>query len=69
MMFHIERLLLQPFWKFDLWDRIRYTLQDSRNTDHLLNLCGKPLKVIIPIEYFPNVYFSHKQAVILSPLE
>lgn len=69
MMFHIECLLLQPLWKFNLGDRIGDSLQNSRDADHFLDLCGEPLKVIIPIEYFPYVYFSDKQAVIFSPLE
>jgi hypothetical protein len=66
---HIKGLLLQPLRQLYLRDRVGNALQDCRNTDHLLNLRGQPLKVIIPIEDLPNIHIATQQGVISRPFE
>lgn len=69
MMFHIKGLLLQPLGQLDLGYWIGDPLQDCRNADHLLDLRGKPLKVVIPIEDLPNIHISSQQGVVPRPLK
>jgi len=58
MMPHIESFLLQPLRQLNFRDRIRDTLKNGRNANHLLNLSGQPLEIVIPIEDITNVNLS-----------
>lgn len=67
MMLHIEGFLLQPFRQLYLWHWIRYSLQDSRNADHLLYLSRQSLEVVIPIQHLTDVDITVKEGIVLCP--
>ena len=66
---HIKGFFLQPLRKFNFRDRIRYTLQNSWNAHHFLNLSWQPLEIVVPVQYLPDVRVTFQQIIISSPPE